>query len=184
MTTMRTRRWTRADGQEMVEQRWIERPPPGIDKADWPDVGVEKVINRPIYPEHDAELRARRAAQGVSDAKSVKAARKVVPDPIIPAVEIAASRVPKKVRSLHTLAVRNGWSVRLTWACGPKLDQYGNVAVPDLHTLALRCSKPGRRVVICWDWHAERAEWQPKDCYSSPRTPASITECKEALKEV
>lgn len=88
--------------------------------------------------------------RGVSAA--VKLAELAPPAPKQPAVEVDVHHpvVPRGVKSAHKKAVAAGWSTRLTRACGPRLAANGAVGQDESHTLALRCSKSGQRVVLTW----------------------------------
>ena len=185
---MTGQRWQRQDGQWFIRETGTHKRPSFLkDDQPWDLEGKPFVIDRPIYPDAPAVVH-------VEPTKDEE--KPPVPAPSQPAIDVDVLHpsIPKAVKTMHALALAHGWTVRLTRATGPKVDQHGNVVDEKLHTLALRCAKPGgRRVVFLWVWAQARegtekglpkhfpAGWASDGAYDAPFHPCTHTSAKEAL---
>jgi len=175
----RLERWRRADGQWFVRERGIHKRPPLVhDDEPWPEEGQPFAIDRPIYPDAPPVVR-------LSPEEPDEQVEAPIPPPRIPAVEVSVSSlpasVPGTVRSLHALAARNGWKVRLTRACGPRIGAQGRVSELESHTLVLRCAKGARGVALCWRYSPSTGKWATDGAFVGPWGACGHTEAKKEL---
>lgn len=110
-----------------------------------------------------------------------------LPRPTLPATPTALDEpwVPRTVQTVAAAAQAAGWTFVLTRAIGPRIAS-GSIRVidPASRTLALRCSKPGRRVVFCWRWMASTGKWTPDGAFMRPGPMlATHTAARARLKE-
>lgn len=170
--------WVRDDGQHYVRMWWHRED------------GSTAIADRPTYPDHPVHITR-------PEPKTKE--KPPIPPPLTPATDWPADHplIPPLLARRHALAVKHGWRARWTYACGPRVDQYGNVTDPEHHSLALRCFRgEGEVVVLIWEWKHERegtvkgqkviheAGWVPeKDgSYDAPWHPVSISKAEERLK--
>lgn len=105
----------------------------------------------------------------------------------VPPLEVPMTEVdplhpslPPKIAKAARRALDNGWTVRLTYAKGPR-KKIDPVRYEQVATFALRCRKPKRWVIITW--YQDGASWKPDGSYDAPWSPCTMTRALDALGE-